>query len=496
MTEREQPIIDLFFRQGLIGGDKVPFLWSAKPDRLSVLETALDADVGMLGTGTSGIPETKDAVMVEELPWATQWVNCNKGLYQECRAKEYMGECWIDRPDFTPMTQQKDKTPSRVKWHPGNRKHQLTGRVMAFNVLMALDKALSMWQEADNFELPNEVWHVTEYYESIRQKAMTWSDRDEAGKDCFGMDLPDRVCTVPMKGRTEFTPRYSPRTTSIRSIMKYESQKPQPELNVYDPPDVFDPNLNVPDGAVDYLSIVENGNDFLPLRARASNGVEERSLVSHQRDLLKSDFELGKGWGLVTKSSPDNCDGSYDSFCGREKDSDCLLYAHNDRRGGLVFDSLSGWLVLNLESLTHGLIILKIEDWHKSGDNPVTQGWNCENNACPQSLRSLSTSEEVSHVISVPDVESNWTAADIRRQLNAPPICNNFQFEYSIDGEMKSWNATEWRDNQIHLQRVVQLWTILDDESFTDKPRDVEVAIRITGCQRINTLMLTHVYWA
>lgn len=55
----------------------------------------------------------------------------------------------------------------------------------------------------------------------------------------------------------------------------------------------------------------------------------------------------GLGWGLITASGPDQCDGSFDSFCGRSH-TPCLLLGFNDIRGGLVFDGLSGWLILKL----------------------------------------------------------------------------------------------------------------------------------------------------
>jgi hypothetical protein len=40
-------------------------------------------------------------------------------------------------------------------------------------------------------------------------------------------------------------------------------------------------------------------------------------------------------------------------------------------------------------------------------------------------------------------------------------------------------------------------WALLDDPDFiTGKSKDVELAIRQTGCGRVKPLHLTHIYWA
>jgi hypothetical protein len=58
MTEKaNRDHIDLFFRQGLIGGQHVPVIWSAGGtfDILKVLHEHADADVGEFGLGLDGI---------------------------------------------------------------------------------------------------------------------------------------------------------------------------------------------------------------------------------------------------------------------------------------------------------------------------------------------------------------------------------------------------------------------------------------------------------
>jgi hypothetical protein len=51
-------------------------------------------------------------------------------------------------------TQQNANRIGRAKWHPGNRFHQLTGRIIAFPVL-ELSTAITKWMDADDYALPD-----------------------------------------------------------------------------------------------------------------------------------------------------------------------------------------------------------------------------------------------------------------------------------------------------------------------------------------------------
>merc|ERR1712113_761414 len=73
----------------------------------------------------------------------------------------------------------------------------------------------------------------------------------------------------------------------------------------------------------------------------------------------------GIGWSCDPDIPAGNCDGQYHSICGRKKDSKCLLSGHMDARGGLYGDGFSGWLVFDLPQVREGLVILKLETWHK-----------------------------------------------------------------------------------------------------------------------------------
>jgi hypothetical protein len=362
MTEKDDRPQDLLMRQGLMGGDRIPIISGVSGTVLKYLDEHADADVATLGSATAGhvgIPNTVDEIQAESLPFAARYIKCSDAKI--CRKHKYDGQCWIDRPDFTPA--KKQGTPGgRVSWHPGNKAHQLYGRAQSFPILKALHEAITVWAEAPSYALPDDAWHVTKYYDNIRSKALSLNST--LGK-ChkYSDTLPSRVCDIPMQGRSEYLPRRNPDATSIRSILKYPEQIEKPAKNAYDPPDIRLPFLDEPYGAVDYLNIVENGVDFVPNKARIQTASEARRMTSQKnsdRALANPAIVPGLGWSLNTHSAPQLCDGSYNSFCGKERMEGCLLYGGNDHRGGIFFDSFSGWLIVNLADFKHGLLILRL----------------------------------------------------------------------------------------------------------------------------------------
>jgi hypothetical protein len=216
---------------------------------------------------------------------------------------------------------------------------------------------------------------------------------------------------------------------------------------------------------------------------------QDRRMSNEQnsdRKLANPAIVPGLGWTLNTHSAPHLCDGSYDSFCGKENSSDCLLYGANDHRGGIFFDSYSGWLIVNLANLKHGIVVLRLESWHGAGKAKRTEGWTCENNACDPPRRHLESTLQA----------PNSTVVENRRlgKKSSPPFCDDYKFEFSIDGQMNSWTKNETLS---HKQGGDHFFTLLDDPDFMKgKSRDVELAIRSTGCGRTKTLQLSHIYWA
>jgi hypothetical protein len=180
------------------------------------------------------------------------------------RQNEYNGTCWIERPDVKPRKEQRDTPGSSVKWHPGNRMlHQIKGRTLAMTILQGLYETLTTWSEADDYLLEDGMWHVADFYK--HQRAMVQAlDPNVTGCGEFAKDSLEYFCTIPMKGRTEFTPRGYASLSSIRIMMPTAMKEivGEPERNIYEPPDVFNPFIHALLGEVDVLNIVEGGPDF------------------------------------------------------------------------------------------------------------------------------------------------------------------------------------------------------------------------------------------
>jgi hypothetical protein len=225
------------------------------------------------------------------------------------------------------------------------------------------------------------------------------------------------------------------------------------------------------------------------IQTATSQGRQMNNETNSDPKLANPAIVPGLGWYLDTHSAPHLCDGSYDSFCGKEESSSCLLYGANDHRGGIFFDSYSGWLIVNLAKLKHGLVVLRMESWHGPGMAKNTEGWTCENNACDPPQRRLEGAMRAPNSTVVDEVENRRL-----KKKQAPPFCDDYHFEFIIDGKMNAWNANETLANK---QGGDHFFTLLDDPDFIEgEPRDVELAIRSTGCGRTKTLKLSHIYWA
>jgi hypothetical protein len=239
------------------------------------------------------------------------------------------------------------------------------------------------------------------------------------------------------------------------------------------------------------LNIVEAGVDF------TSNLVPDYTHY-YKKPSFSSPPKLpvGKGIRFNSAAGEDFCDSSVDSFCNRGAANDCLLYAHNDGRHGYVMDGYSGWLVMNVPDVKNGYIVVKYESWHGTGEVKKTDGWNSINN---EARRLGSNSPKIllnSTRVSVPS--TNSSKMNTRKlKYTPPPFCDEFRFEYAIDGKVTSLNLKEWQAASNHVQRVVEVLTILDDPSYTGGiEKEIEIAVRITGCAQTKTFEVTHVYWS
>lgn len=343
MTEKESKARDMFFRQGILGAGKVPMIMAASPrnDVLALLNQHVDADILMLGEQTV-LTQTNTLEEVTKLPWAAQYVRCGGEISGICRDNEYAGVCWIERDDVKPPTNQKKVMGGRAKWHPGNRKHQIVGRAIAFIILEALKDALATWNDAPNYELSDDAWHVTSLYDNTRSK-LEKLDPEIGNCKEYEAGFTKFMCNTALKGRAEFTPRAYPDHTSIRSIMppSQAEQINDPPETLYEGPDVFNKDLHPPAGAIDVLNIIEAGVPYTPILVP-----DYTQFYPKPKFEKPSSIPVGKGYHLNTYAG--FCDGSVDSWCNKQANADCLLYGHNDGRNGIHMDSYCGWMVTNL----------------------------------------------------------------------------------------------------------------------------------------------------
>ena len=347
MTEKDTDAIGIFGIQALVGMDRAPLLWYQhnKQQVLTKLHELTGADVAVYSVNENIKHRVATPAELENVPWAMKYFNCPANLKDLCGKLRYVGQCWIDRTDFawegidlsyTPKQKQQAEPGGRASWHPGNREHQITARGLTFTILKALHEVLTMWNEAANYEIDDGVWHVTDYYASIKSKVL--EHKDEWVGWCENKKIPTKFCAYGAKGRTENTPRARPWATSLRAIMA-GSEHPNHAVgpNWYDPPEVYNPALDPPLGELDVLAIVENGVSFRKNLARildSAQNMEGRDFKEEGTgSRLNLDIVGGKGWQFenpLTASAPDNCDGEYDSWCRRT--GSCLMYGHNDGR--------------------------------------------------------------------------------------------------------------------------------------------------------------------
>jgi hypothetical protein len=191
---------------------KAPILWNLQPwSILTELHDHAFVDVGGMFSGNRGVGRATTREDIDKMPYAMRYMKCDPALDNAyCKAMEYNSTCWIhpsvsngsnssssksknDNRIPIPSALQREYPGGRAKWHPGFRKHQLTGRVLTMTILRALYEALVTWQKhhqdaiaaaavekaghqvqdsTTSFLLPSDYWHVSGHYQRI-QAALT-----------------------------------------------------------------------------------------------------------------------------------------------------------------------------------------------------------------------------------------------------------------------------------------------------------------------------------
>lgn len=150
MTERSPAQIELFHRQAILGGKKVPMLLGGYFPILRELHMEVDADVGELGNGKDGIEAVVSMEQAKTIPYAARYMKCDPEQHELCdNEPKYCCVCWVERDDVPvdSFDNIKNQPGGQVKWHPGWRQHQLQGRVLAFTMLEALQEAVQHWSD-------------------------------------------------------------------------------------------------------------------------------------------------------------------------------------------------------------------------------------------------------------------------------------------------------------------------------------------------------------
>ncbi len=320
--------------------------------------------------------------------------------------------------------------------------HKHRGRLIALVVLRSLAYALDKWEELGSksgYPIAEEHWHVSEYYETIREKATrvpgcfgnNWkigqkrhlnemevekeANTDtgtDAGRKLDDTDYwPPRICDIPLQGRSLWGPRSNPMETSLLSIMKanaYGDIDPTPNNAyltgpIYSPPDRPAPWTVPPEtepfapliGASRRMNVEEQTHrqlrgdemtnvyfgEFGSRKLVGDSTAEDTATINSNETFVSSKIEITPGLGIqVNWGLPGVCDGSSHHWCDKRPDSSCLMVGSQDNRGMVCFDGFSGWLVFDVKNVRHGFIGARIEPWHGAEETPLTATWTEENN--------------------------------------------------------------------------------------------------------------------
>jgi hypothetical protein len=96
MTEKSGEMLNFFFRQALLAGNRAPVLMGGD-------DRGVGGDFhGIAGAAVAGykegwVPVTDSDEQVKTVPWAAQWLSCSRTATTDCKAHEYTAGCWVDR---------------------------------------------------------------------------------------------------------------------------------------------------------------------------------------------------------------------------------------------------------------------------------------------------------------------------------------------------------------------------------------------------------------
>eukprot|EP00547_Thalassionema_nitzschioides_P007817 CAMPEP_0194223832 /NCGR_PEP_ID=MMETSP0156-20130528/36041_1 /TAXON_ID=33649 /ORGANISM="Thalassionema nitzschioides, Strain L26-B" /LENGTH=868 /DNA_ID=CAMNT_0038955119 /DNA_START=167 /DNA_END=2773 /DNA_ORIENTATION=- len=547
MTE-SGPTADLFNKQAVLSGARMPILITYK--QFDILkETDGKAWVGSirLKESIANLPETKDEVQVDTLPYATRFLNTVPRLEKE---EKYNSICWEDRTDVTPDTKQADHPGSQVGWHPGFRHHRFEGRIYTLIILEGLKRALDKWEEGiqrDGFPLHESYWHVGEAYAGARETLRTY-EGDSAPSACEKTfsEFP-RICRIAMAGYGMWGPRNM--HNDLLDIVKAAPNGYKPftsQKMLYDSFDLLPLAQKVPDGEIDVHAVaIATTNDAPDLNhdyvdGNNSNTTENRrwlqSLTKQAmkhgledikksntnsairkprklsaRKLAEGDGSLseivpGRGWEMRTPFSNDAyCDGSTMSFCQRDPKSACLAYGHNDGHASLAGNPMSGWLVTTIPRVKEGIILVRLEWWCNGPNTPfrTTKDWKEVNDGKTMDTTPFDYDAYVERRELSSQHDDNTDRSLAVNFKIEHVMANDFIMDVAINGKIiKSMEKDEWIKYTTELSKNCAVWPILNDEDMAKRNDDwdgeeMELAIRFRSNEKPQQpFCISHIYYA
>ena len=245
MTEKDGRAQDLFFRQALLAGRRLPVLFDMGngAGTLKSLHGEVGAHVGGVNTGAALLPKFRNTT-----------INLDE--------RKYNAKCWTARADVKPDVEQNQGYGGQTSWHPGNWVHQSTARKISLVFLHALDEAFAVWEaaaSADGNPLDGKHWHVDAEDGAIRDAVR---GADAAATGCGQLfSVAPRLCATPMRGAAEWTPRNDPDRSSIRSLVRPSPSGYVPGVSAgvaYRGRDPRIPSQRIPGGEVDVVAIVRS----------------------------------------------------------------------------------------------------------------------------------------------------------------------------------------------------------------------------------------------
>jgi len=403
VSEENTGEFDLLQKQTIMSGERIPIILSPMWDEL-VLASKGTAWVGNLQPGADVCQLTTMNVL-PDAP-ACHSVNCDAQSWESGKCHVYDSVCWEPRFGYKPLTEQNEDVGFQKNSYPGFRRHQLEGRKMALLILHALTAALQLWRdnvEADSSVLPlaPQHWHVADDYIRIRESVMSLDRTPGEAVEIPACEqlmksVDPRICHIPMRAYTEWTPRVVPDFYGLKGIVNnlIAGEVVSESADAYEGPDVRPLKWQIHDGELDVHMIAiaanvsgpggwdddafEGEDDWYNSRNMRRLPRSKRRL-RHRNNLpapvsapapAESDLEsytghkveISEGSGWTLENAPIGfCDGSAQSRCNRSPGNKCLLSNHNHFRASLVGSTTNGWLTMRVPGVRHGIILARIE---------------------------------------------------------------------------------------------------------------------------------------